>query len=41
MQKKLTTDYSHNNQKGWDQLLCKERGDNFLYIYTNGSAQTL
>ena len=36
MQKKLSPDYSHNNQKSWTQLLCKETDDNFFCIYSNG-----
>ena len=35
MQKKLSPDYSHNNQKGWSQLLCEEMADNFFCIYSN------
>ena len=34
MQKKLSPVSSHNNQKGWAQLLCEEIGDNFLCIYS-------
>ena len=36
MQKKLSVISSHNNRKGWSQLLCEETGDNFSCIYSNG-----
>ena len=34
MHKKLSPFSSHNNQKGWAQLLCEEMGDNFLCIHS-------
>ena len=37
MQKKLSVVSSHNNRKGWSQLLCEETGDNFSCINSTGN----